>query len=283
MGDLNDLAASVAALLKQRGDTLAVSESSCGGLISAALVSIPGASDYYVGGSVVYTRTAQQGLLHVPESAMEGQRASTEFYALLNARTSREVWEQRGRWPKRGPAVLPATGMATAPATPVFGVAGPVERSQTLETGSGGSGSQHVGFCADCPGPCWRMRSRQRRASRTVTLTPTPISREMGVLRQAQDERSVGGWVRPSPPAPLPPGEGEPNPTWVGRIAMWFDRLTMSSFAPRNDRWGGDFHPHPRIKYGAGLQPSPIKGEGRLHRDCHVVRQAHHERLRSSR
>ena len=72
MGELNDLAESVAALLKERGDTLAVSESSCGGLISAALVSIPGASAYYVGGSVVYTRTAQQGLLQVPDSAMEG-------------------------------------------------------------------------------------------------------------------------------------------------------------------------------------------------------------------
>ena len=74
MGELNNLAASVAALLKQRGDSLAVSESSCGGLISAALVSIPGASDYYVGGSVVYTRVAQKGLLQVPDSAMEGQR-----------------------------------------------------------------------------------------------------------------------------------------------------------------------------------------------------------------
>ena len=91
MGELNDLAESVAALLKERGDTLAVSESSCGGLISAALVSIPGASAYYVGGSVVYTRTAQQGLLQVPDSAMEGHRASTEYYALLNARTSREI------------------------------------------------------------------------------------------------------------------------------------------------------------------------------------------------
>ena len=110
MGELNDLAASVAAILKERGDTIAVSESSCGGLISAALVSIPGASAYYVGGSVVYTRTAQQGLLQVPDSAMEGHRASTEYYALLNARTSREImgttWASGGnrrQWPHRQP------------------------------------------------------------------------------------------------------------------------------------------------------------------------------------
>ena len=62
MPDLNPLAASVGELLKQRGQTLAVTESSCAGLISAALVSVPGASAYYRGGAVVYTRVAQQGM-----------------------------------------------------------------------------------------------------------------------------------------------------------------------------------------------------------------------------
>jgi len=63
MPDLDSMAASVGALLKQHGQTVAVSESACGGLISASLVAVPGASAYYVGGAVVYTRVAQKGLL----------------------------------------------------------------------------------------------------------------------------------------------------------------------------------------------------------------------------
>ena len=90
MPDLTSTAASVGALLKERQQTLSVSESSCGGLLSACLVSIPGASAYYVGGSVVYTRTSHKGLLQVPDSAMANMRASTEEYALLNARTIKE-------------------------------------------------------------------------------------------------------------------------------------------------------------------------------------------------
>ena len=49
MPDLSSMAANVGRLLKDRGDTIAVSESSCGGLISASLVAVPGASAYYLG------------------------------------------------------------------------------------------------------------------------------------------------------------------------------------------------------------------------------------------
>ena len=65
MTNLNSLAASVGELLKQYQQTIAVSESSCGGLLSASLVAVPGASAYYVGGAVGYTRVAQKGLLGV--------------------------------------------------------------------------------------------------------------------------------------------------------------------------------------------------------------------------
>ena len=96
MPDLSSMAASVGALLKEKEQSVAVSESSCAGLISASLVAVPGASAYYVGGAVVYTRTSQRGLLQVPEEAMEGIRASSEPYALLNARTVREALAQPG-------------------------------------------------------------------------------------------------------------------------------------------------------------------------------------------
>ena len=135
MTELSNIAATAANLLKQRGDTIAVSESSCGGLLNAALVVIPGASAYYLGGSIIYTRAAQEGLLQVPDEAMEGLRASTEAYALLNARTLRETMGTT--W------VLSETG-ASGPTGNRYGddaghaciaVTGPVERSITIETG----------------------------------------------------------------------------------------------------------------------------------------------------
>lgn len=134
MTELSTIAATVADLLKQRGDTIAVSESSCAGLLSAALVAIPGASAYYVGGAIIYTRTAQAGLLGVSDEAMEGHRASTEYYAALNARTMREILGTT--W------VLSETG-ASGPTGNRYGddaghvclaVSGPVERSITVET-----------------------------------------------------------------------------------------------------------------------------------------------------
>ncbi|MSQ68434.1 MAG: CinA family protein [Gammaproteobacteria bacterium] len=67
MNMLSTLAAEVAAELKTRAQTVAVSESSAGGLISAALLAIPGASAYYLGGGVIYTREARRILLDIPD------------------------------------------------------------------------------------------------------------------------------------------------------------------------------------------------------------------------
>ena len=82
---LSSLSASVAARLVARKETLAVAESSAGGLISAALLSIPGASAYFMGGAVIYTQAARRAFLAVPDEAMSGIRSSSEPYALLKA------------------------------------------------------------------------------------------------------------------------------------------------------------------------------------------------------
>ena len=135
MRDLSLMAASVGALLKECQHTVAVAESAGGGLISACLVAVPGASAYYTGGSVVYTRVAQKGLLDVPDSAMADIRASTEAYAMLNARTVREslgtIWglAETGASGPTGNRYGDAAGHAC------IAVAGPVERVITLETG----------------------------------------------------------------------------------------------------------------------------------------------------
>ena len=77
--------------LKARKERVAVAESSSGGLISAALLSVPGASAYYLGGGVVYTPKARVMLMDIPREALEGMRSASEPYALLLARTVREL------------------------------------------------------------------------------------------------------------------------------------------------------------------------------------------------
>ena len=136
MERLLDLAEQVAGRLKARGETIAVAESSTGGLISAALLAVPGASAYFLGGAVVYTRQARRGLVSIPDEAMAGIRSASEPYAALLARTVRE--QHGATWG------LSETG-ATGPTGNRYGdpaghtciaVAGPSERALTLETGS---------------------------------------------------------------------------------------------------------------------------------------------------
>ena len=135
MPDLSSMAASVGALLKETGQSVSVAESSCGGLISAALVAIPGASAYYVGGVVVYTRVAQRGLLQVPDQAMEGIRASSEPYAMLNARTLREALGTTWALSETGASGPTGNRYGDAAGHSCIAVSGPVERAITLETG----------------------------------------------------------------------------------------------------------------------------------------------------
>ena len=135
MPDLSAMAASVGALLKETEQTLAVTESSCGGLLSACLVSIPGASAYYRGGAVVYTRFAQKGLLQVPDSAMTGIRASSEPYALLNARTVRESLDTTWALSETGASGPTGNSYGDSAGHACIAVTGPVERAITVETG----------------------------------------------------------------------------------------------------------------------------------------------------
>ena len=90
MDGLLPMANRIGAKLKARGETVAIAESSTGGLISAALLSIGGASAYFRGGSVIYTAYARSGFLDIPNPLpAPSERASTEPYALLLADTVR--------------------------------------------------------------------------------------------------------------------------------------------------------------------------------------------------
>jgi PncC family amidohydrolase len=135
MPDLTALAASVAPLLKEAGHTIAVAESSAGGLISAALVAVPGASAYYLGGGVIYTLASRRGLLRISEDAMAGMRASTEAYALLKARTIRDHLGATWGLAETGASGPTGNRYGDAAGHACFAVTGPVERTITVETG----------------------------------------------------------------------------------------------------------------------------------------------------
>ncbi|MCK8786843.1 CinA family protein [Roseomonas sp. NAR14] len=144
MQTLLPLATELSALLRQRGETVAVAESAAGGLVSAALLAVPGASAYFLGGAVVYTRDARATLLDIPASALADIRPSTEPYALLLARGARTrlgaSWGL-GETGAAGPAGNrygdPAGHACVAISGPGGGgSAGLLERSLTLATGS---------------------------------------------------------------------------------------------------------------------------------------------------
>ena len=135
MASLNSIAAPVGALLKQHEQTVAVAESSAGGLISASLLAVPGASAYYRGGAVVYTHVARERLLGVPDEAMADIRASTEPYALLTARTVRESLGTTWGLSETGASGPTGNRYGDAAGHACIAVAGPVERVITLETG----------------------------------------------------------------------------------------------------------------------------------------------------
>src|SRR3954454_12448891 len=87
------LAQEVGERLVARGETVAVAESSAGGLISAALLSVGGASRFFRGGAVVYTKDAKMNFLHLDEKTVTEPRASTEAHALVLARGIKNVME----------------------------------------------------------------------------------------------------------------------------------------------------------------------------------------------
>jgi nicotinamide-nucleotide amidase len=91
--DLMPQAERIAAKLKARGETVSVAESSTAGMLSAALLAVPGASAYFIGGAVVYTRVSRTELLRVTDeefAALQGITPSTEPYAMLFARKIKE-------------------------------------------------------------------------------------------------------------------------------------------------------------------------------------------------
>jgi nicotinamide-nucleotide amidase len=135
MKDLLPLAETIAARLKARKETIAIAESSTGGLISAALLAMPGASAYFIGGGVVYTRQAKQLLLSIDDAAIAQFRPATEGHALVLARAARARFSATWGLSETG-ATGPTGNRYGDPAGHTcIALVGTSERAITLETG----------------------------------------------------------------------------------------------------------------------------------------------------
>ena len=136
MQTLLPIAEKIAAILKDRKQNIAVAESTTGGLVSAALLSVPGASTYYVAGAVVYTLKARRTMLEVPDAAFAHIKSVTEEGAMILARAARTRFGVTWTIAEIGASGPTGNRYGDKAGHSCIAVAGPVERSLTVETGS---------------------------------------------------------------------------------------------------------------------------------------------------
>ena len=138
MDKLLPLAEKIAARLVERKETVAVAEGSAGGLISAALLAVPGASAYFVGGAVVYTGAARGPFADISLDEMKGMgiRAASEPYAALLAQRLRERLNTTWGLAEAGAAGPSGNRYGDPAGHTCIAVTGPSQRTLTLRTGS---------------------------------------------------------------------------------------------------------------------------------------------------
>jgi PncC family amidohydrolase len=136
MSEFANLGATVGALLKERKQTIAVAESSAGGLINAALVAVPGASAFYLGGAIIYTKVGRKELMGISSLDVKGMRSASEPYAQLLARRVREKLGATWGLAETGASGPTGNSYGDAPGHACIAVSGPREAVITVETRS---------------------------------------------------------------------------------------------------------------------------------------------------
>ena len=136
MKELVAIAEQIAAKLIERKQTIAVAESSTGGLISASLLAVPGASAYFLGSAVVYTRDARRILMEIPDEAMKGIRSASEAYAGLLASRIRERFSSHWGLSETGATGPTGNRYGDAAGHSCMAIAGVTTSVITLETAS---------------------------------------------------------------------------------------------------------------------------------------------------
>ena len=136
MSELSGLAVAIGGVLKADGHTIAVAESSAGGMINAALVAVPGASAFYLGGAIIYTKVGRIALLGIEAEDVKGMRSASEPYAQLLAKRVREKLGATWGLSETGASGPTGNAYGDAPGHACIAVSGPVEMVLTVETAS---------------------------------------------------------------------------------------------------------------------------------------------------
>ena len=125
----------VSDVLKARGETIAVAESTTGGLISARLLSMPGASAYFLGGTMIYSRVSRKVFLDASAEKLHGVKPLTEEMAQFFAKEVRE--KLKATWGISELGIAGPTGSAYGyePGNSVIAVSGPIEAAVRINTG----------------------------------------------------------------------------------------------------------------------------------------------------
>ncbi|MEC8137492.1 MAG: CinA family protein [Pseudomonadota bacterium] len=134
--DLTTKTAEIAKILIERGETVAVGESSAGGLVSASLLAVSGASKYFMGGGVIYTHRARKRLVKIDFKDHPGVRSSSEPYACLLAGSVRELLSATWGLAETGAAGPTGNSYGDDAGHTCVAVTGPVTDVRTLETAS---------------------------------------------------------------------------------------------------------------------------------------------------
>lgn len=135
--ELHPQAARIADMLKARREKIAVADGATGGLIGAALLTVPGALKFYVGGGIVYSFRAREVLFGLPHDAFEGMRSATPDYALLQARAIRDNFGAQWGIAETGSAGGSTHPLGVASGESCCAVVGPgVELVRRTETAS---------------------------------------------------------------------------------------------------------------------------------------------------
>lgn len=135
MQTILSLATQAGQLLKQRRQSIAVAESSSGGLIAAALLSVPGASKYFLGAAVVYTEQARELLLNIKPADMADMRSASQPYASLLATTVRRRFDSDWGIAETGAAGPTGNRYGDSAGHCCIALSGPIDRVDTLATG----------------------------------------------------------------------------------------------------------------------------------------------------
>lgn len=129
-----DICTAIAAKLIESDQTVSIAESSTGGLISANLLAVPGASKYFRGGSIIYTRESRHAFLDLDLAKVKGLKPLTEPMVAEFAHAARLKLHATWGIAELGAAGPKGTPYGHAPGTSVVGISGPLNATVTVET-----------------------------------------------------------------------------------------------------------------------------------------------------